>query len=82
VTFVEEALPSQLNGMNSGDMIQYVKYVADHLLETMNLRKLYKVINPFEWMNMISLSTKSNFFERRNTNYKKPESRYIFSEDF
>ena len=53
--FVSESLPVELIGMNSGLMSQYIKFVADRLLHTLGVPKYYKVENPFEWMEMISL---------------------------
>jgi ribonucleotide reductase beta subunit family protein with ferritin-like domain len=69
--FVKESLDVELIGINSNNMSQYVKYVADHLLSSLGLTKLYNVENPFEWMAMISLNTKQNFFEGRVSEYKK-----------
>lgn len=53
--FVSESLPVELIGMNSALMTQYIKFVADRLLFTLGVPKYYKVENPFEWMEMISL---------------------------
>jgi len=53
--FVSESLPVELIGMNSALMGQYIKFVADRLLYTLGVPKIYKVENPFEWMEMISL---------------------------
>lgn len=69
--FVKDALPINLLGMNQELMGQYVKYVADHLLQTLQLEPYYKVTNPFTWMESISLPVKTNYFERRNHNYMK-----------
>ena len=52
-------------------VLGYVKFVADHLLTSLNLNKLYNVENPFEWMSLISLNTKQNFIEGRVREYKK-----------
>jgi ribonucleoside-diphosphate reductase beta chain len=46
-------------------------YVADHLLSKLNEPPIYKVMNPFPWMELISLPTKHNFFERKVSNYQK-----------
>jgi len=67
--FVVSALPVALIGMNSADMTQYIKFVADHLLQSLQHPKLYHLPNPFEWMNMISLQGKTNFFEKRVGEY-------------
>lgn len=69
--FVRDALPVELIGMNSGEMITYVKFCADRLLQALGCSKLYGVANPFDWMNMISLEGKSNFFEKRVGEYSK-----------
>jgi ribonucleoside-diphosphate reductase subunit M2 len=53
--FVTESLPVELIGMNSSLMTQYIKFVADRLLYSLGVPKFYKVENPFEWMEMISL---------------------------
>ena len=68
--YVEEALPIRaLPGMNSDMMQQYVKFVADHLLTSLRQPKLYSVENPFPWMDLISLQGKTNFFEKRVSEY-------------
>lgn len=68
-TFVFEALKKSIIGMNKDTMYQYVQYVADGLLYMLNCDKFYKVSNPFQFMNTISMENKSNFFERRVTEY-------------
>ena len=67
--FVADALPVSLIGMNAPQMVQYVQFVADHLLVSLNQPKLYNVENPFEWMESISLQGKTNFFEKRVSEY-------------
>ena len=79
--FVKESLQVELIGMNSEQMCQYVKYVADHLLSTIHLKKLYNVSNPFDWMNMISMTNKQNFFEGRVSEYKKNNKQLEFNFD-
>lgn len=69
--FVSESLPVKLIGMNDTLMLQYVKYAADHRLEAMKYSKYFKVANPFDWMELISLSGKTNFFEKRVGEYAK-----------
>jgi len=66
-----DALPVKLIGMNSKQMCEYIEYVADHLLHELGLESLYKTKNPFPFMANISLEGKTNFFERRVTEYKK-----------
>lgn len=69
--YVNEAIPKNLNGMNAKLMCQYVNFVSDQLLVDLNTDKLYYDSNPFKFMNMISISGKSNFFERRVGEYSK-----------
>jgi len=69
--FVCHALPVELIGMNSKLMSQYIEFVADRLLYSLGYEKLYHASNPFEWMEMISLEGKTNFFERRVSEYSK-----------
>ena len=69
--FVKESLPVELIGMNSDLMSQYIMFVADHLLYALGAPKIYKVQNPFEWMEMISLQGKTNFFEKRVGEYRR-----------
>jgi ribonucleoside-diphosphate reductase beta chain len=69
--FVEEALPMDLIGMNSGQMIFYVEFVADALCSALHVPKIYGTENPFGWMETISLQGKTNFFESRVTEYAK-----------
>jgi ribonucleotide reductase beta subunit family protein with ferritin-like domain len=69
--FVCHALPVDLVGMNSRAMSQYIEFVADRLLVDLGHEKLYGVGNPFEWMNMIGLESKDNFFERLSSEYQR-----------
>ena len=69
--FITESLPVNLIGMNSKLMSEYLEFVADHLLETLNCPKAYNTANPFDFMDMISLEGKTNFFEKRVSEYKK-----------
>ncbi len=69
--FVSDALPVSLIGMNAELMKQYIAFVADHLLITLGLQKIYNVTNPFDFMDMISLQGKTNFFEKRVGEYQK-----------
>jgi len=70
-SFVCDALPVDLIGMNSERMSQYIEFVADRLLHALGHPKVFKASNPFEWMEMISLQGKTNFFERRVGEYAK-----------
>jgi ribonucleotide reductase beta subunit family protein with ferritin-like domain len=69
--FITDALPVELIGMNSTLMGQYIEFCADRLVEALGYQKLYNSRNPFEWMDMLSLSGKSNFFEKRVSEYSK-----------
>jgi ribonucleoside-diphosphate reductase subunit M2 len=69
--FVCDSLPVSLIGMNKDLMSQYIEFVADHLLATLGLPKVYNVVNPFDWMELISLQGKTNFFEKRVADYQK-----------
>jgi len=60
--FVSSALPVSLIGMNAKLMCQYIRFCADRLIEALGYEKKYNTTNPFEWMNIISLQNKSNFF--------------------
>ncbi|MEM8968563.1 MAG: ribonucleoside-diphosphate reductase small subunit [Bacteroidota bacterium] len=69
--FVTDALPVSLIGMNAELMCQYIEFVADRLLLELNCSKVYDVQNPFDFMEMISLQGKTNFFEKRVGEYQK-----------
>ncbi|RDV13095.1 ribonucleoside-diphosphate reductase [Pontibacter diazotrophicus] len=69
--FVTDALPVDLIGMNSKLMSQYIEFVADRLLGELGCSKLYNSTNPFDFMEMISLQGKTNFFEKRVGEYQK-----------
>ena len=67
--FICEALPCKLIGMNSKLMSQYIEFVADRLVVQLGYNKIYKTENPFDFMEMISLDGKTNFFEKRVSDY-------------
>lgn len=67
--FLSESLPVELIGMNSSLMKLYMEFVADRLLFSLGVPKLYNSTNPFDWMDMISLQGKTNFFEKRVGEY-------------
>ena len=69
--FVTDALPVRLIGMNAELMCQYIEFVADRLLVELNCSKMYHSSNPFDFMEMISLQGKTNFFEKRVGEYQK-----------
>jgi ribonucleoside-diphosphate reductase subunit M2 len=66
-----DALPVNLIGMNSKLMRQYIEFVADRLLVSLGNDKVYNATNPFDFMDMISLQGKTNFFEKRVSDYSK-----------
>jgi ribonucleoside-diphosphate reductase subunit M2 len=68
--YLTEALPVDMIGMNCRSMRKYIEYVADHLLEELNFSKIYNVENPFDFMDMISVEKKTNFFEKKVSEYK------------
>ncbi|MBC7923621.1 MAG: ribonucleotide-diphosphate reductase subunit beta [Ferruginibacter sp.] len=87
--FVTDALPVSLIGMNAELMNRYIEFVADRLLVELGCEKYYKATNPFDFMEMISLQGKTNFFENRVAEYQKSgvmtekdEQKFSLSEDF
>ncbi|KAF9568980.1 ribonucleotide reductase small subunit [Agrocybe pediades] len=93
--FLTDALPVKLIGMNSDLMCQYIEFVADRLLVALGNDKLYNKTNPFDFMDMISLQGKTNFFEKRVSDYSKaginhsnsteiatPSKAFVLDEDF
>lgn len=84
--FICQALPCKLIGMNSELMTQYIKFVADRLVVQLGYKKIYNVINPFDFMELISLEGKTNFFERHVSEYslanKDTNDAFEISEDF
>ena len=87
--FVTDAIPVDLIGMNSKLMCQYIEYVADRLLLSLGCNKVYNSDNPFDFMDMISLQGKTNFFEKRVGDYQKAgimtqkgEAEIVFDADF
>ncbi len=69
--FVTDSLPVNLIGMNAELMCQYIEFVADRLLDELIGKKIYNSTNPFDFMEMISLQGKTNFFEKRVGEYQK-----------
>ena len=67
--FITESLPCDLIGMNKDLMKQYIEYVSDRLLLMLGIEKVYNVTNPFDWMELISVQGKTNFFEKRVGEY-------------
>ena len=71
LAFINDALPCSLIGMNCTLMENYVKFVADRLCALLGSPKIYEAKNPFDWMEMISMQGKTNFFEKRVGEYQK-----------
>ena len=69
--FITESLPASLIGMNANLMSQYLEFVTDRLLGELGCEKEYNTANPFDFMDMISLQGKTNFFEKRVSEYQK-----------
>ena len=67
--FICEALPYRLIGMNSDLMSQYIEFVADRLIKQLGYQPVFRAQNPFDFMEMISVEGKTNFFEKRNSDY-------------
>jgi ribonucleoside-diphosphate reductase subunit M2 len=87
IEFICEALPCRLIGMNSQMMTQYIQFVADRLCVQLGYDKIYNVTNCFNWMELISLESKSNFFEKRNDSYALAnktvsDDTFVLSDDF
>jgi ribonucleoside-diphosphate reductase beta chain len=88
--FVRDAIPVRLIGMNADLMCQYIEFVADRLLVSLGCQKVYNANNPFDFMELISLQNKTNFFEKRVAEYQKSgvmnsdkkESEFSLDEDF
>ena len=85
--FITDAIPCRMIGMNSGLMSQYVEFVADRLCLQLGYDKIYNAQNPFDFMELISIETKVNFFERTNSEYALAnktvdEDVFDFSSDF
>jgi ribonucleotide reductase beta subunit family protein with ferritin-like domain len=83
--FITQALPCSLIGMNATLMKQYIAFVADRLLVQLGVEKVYKVSNPFDFMELISLEGKTNFFEKKVSEYSRPTENVEsirFDEDF
>ena len=84
--FVVDAIPVDLIGMNSKLMCQYIEFVADRLLVALGHSKIFRASNPFDFMELISLQGKTNFFEKRVGEYQKAgvmnnKEQYAFNMD-
>jgi len=87
IEFICDALPCRLIGMNSQLMTQYIQFVADRLALQLGYKKIYNVANPFDWMELISLEGKTNFFEKRIGDYalankSNTDIAFDFNEEF
>jgi len=82
--FICDALPCALIGMNAKLMSQYIEFVADRLAVQLGLKKIYGTVNPFDFMDLISLEGKTNFFEKKVSDYSRPigGSEIRLDEDF
>ena len=72
--FICDALPCSLIGMNATMMSQYIEFVADRLAVQLGLKKIYGTPNPFDFMDLISLEGKTNFFEKKVSDYSRVQS--------
>jgi len=85
--FITKSIPCSMIGMNQKLMCQYIEYVADRLLGKLNYEPIFNTENPFEFMDLISLQGKSNFFEHRPTEYQNAHvlnenTEFTIDEDF
>jgi ribonucleotide reductase beta subunit family protein with ferritin-like domain len=85
--FITEAIPCRMIGMNSVLMTQYIEFVADRLCVQLGYDKIFNSSNPFDFMELISVETKVNFFERTNSEYalankEVEENVFLFDADF
>lgn len=87
--FICESLPCDLIGMNSRLMSQYIESVADMWLTALEVPRIYSSVNPFDWMELISVQGKTNFFEKRVGEYQKAgctvaraDQRFDLNEEF
>ncbi len=87
--FVTDSLPVRLIGMNADMMCTYIEFVADRLLLALGCQKAYNAVNPFDFMESISLQGKTNFFEKRVAEYQKSgvmgkqeDKQFSLDEDF
>jgi ribonucleotide reductase beta subunit family protein with ferritin-like domain len=73
IDFCRDSLPVSLLGMNSSNMIQYIKHIADGYLKMLIGRPIYNAENPFQFMEKLNLDTKNDFFTSKVTNYQRPD---------
>jgi ribonucleotide reductase beta subunit family protein with ferritin-like domain len=70
--FINESIPCAMIGMNADLMTQYIQYVADHLLIDIQMKPIFKVANPFDFMVALGVPDRANYFEQRESVYAKP----------
>jgi len=83
--FICDSIPVRLVGMNSLSMSEYIEFVADKFVQDLGLEKIYNTKNPFDWMELISLQGKTNFFEKKVSEYKiadKGDREFTVDADF
>ena len=84
--FVEKSTPDGLQGITKDDMVKYVQYVTDIVLNDFGCEREFKISNPLEYMSRIGLSSKNNFFEKREGEYTRVDipttTEGIFDEEF
>jgi ribonucleotide reductase beta subunit family protein with ferritin-like domain len=85
--FITEALPCRLIGMNAKMMVQYIEFVGDRLCLQLGIDKIYGSVNPLDFMELISIDSKSNFFERTVSEYalankEKNEDVFLMMSEF
>lgn len=82
--FITESIPVAMIGMNSDLMIQYLEFIIDGLMVKLKYDKIFNVSNPFKFMENITVEGKTNFFEKRVTEYKKADlsQDFLISDDF
>jgi len=85
--FICEVLQCRLIGMNSNMMSQYIQFCADRLVVQLGYKKIYNVTNPFQFMELISLESKTNFFDKHLSEYslankKRDDDIFTFNAEF
>ena len=81
IDFAREGLRISLLGINADDMAIYIQFVADHLAVDLGMEKIYNVKNCLDFMDMISIERKTNFFEKKVSEYRRRDTANIFSTD-
>ena len=76
IEFINESLPCNLIGMDNIAMTEYVKFIADHLLQMLGQKKHWNATNPFPWMDLISMEVKTNFLKNGYLITANPDLRH------